>query len=208
MKNKISLLVIALSAGASIVFAGVNVQSRGSFSALGNTAITTIPASSGASIRDVTLSASVESNKTLTVYRPRYTTETAAAIANSTTATVYCPSASNTVSGFSPTTSDFLLVRTEGTQGYQLRQISSISSYNTTTKVQTYVLASAVTAADGDPVYVVDATDNVAIPLTTGSAVIPYRYMFTGFTGQPVTLSLAAGAGASSSISGTYDIEK
>lgn len=205
--NKATLILTALMSVASLSLADPEILSRGSFSASGDGAEVTIPATKGGAVRNIAFSATLQTNANLTVHRPKVSTEAAAAVAASTTVTVICAS-SNTVSGFTPTTSDFLLVRDTGSNGYQLRQISGISSYNSTTKVQTYVVASNVTCADESPVYVVDASNDVVIPLTTSSASIPYAWLFTGYASSPVTLKMVAGSGPATVISGTYDVER
>lgn len=209
MKNSIACLIAVALVAASSAIAGLEVTARGSFSASGEAAAVAIPARSGSSIRDVSLSAGgLVTNQNLTVSRPHVDTKAAAAVAASTTVTVYA-SSSNNIAGFTPTTSDFLLVRDTGSNGYQLRQLTAVNgAYTSATKVMSYTVDSAVTCASGSPVYVVDATNNMLIPLTTTSESIPYKWMFTGFRGMPVHLGVVTGSGAATVISGTYDVER
>ena len=67
MKKLISIS-LALVAVASMVFAQ---DLTGSFSATGDGASVAIPASSHGYIQDETLNLNVDTNKTLTIYRPR-----------------------------------------------------------------------------------------------------------------------------------------
>lgn len=208
IKSIVCLLAVTLVAAASSAIAGVDVVSRGSFSASGEAAATTIPARNGSLIRDVSLSAGgLATNQNLTVSRPHVDTTAAAAVAASTTVTVYANS-SNNIAGFTPTTSDFLLIRDTGSNGYQLRPIATVSTYVSATKIQTYTVTGAVTCAADSPVYVVDTSNTMLIPLTTTSESISYKWLFTGFNGQPVHLGVVAGSGVATVISGTYDVER
>lgn len=197
-------LVCLFMVGSAI--AGLSVINRGSFSGTGTGAAAievVIPAQNGI-IRNMATMMNCDTSATVTVYRPHIETE-AYALSTSTTVQVHTAS-SNTVNGFSPTTSDYLLVR-NGTSGYQLRKISSIGAWDSSNKATTYVLASSVTMAVDDPVYVADVTLNVSIPALAGVDQTDLRYTFTGYRKMPVLISVPASAG-DAVISGTYDVEQ
>lgn len=193
--------LISFAAATALSCGMVLADIQGSFSATGDAAGVGIAAQNGA-IECVQFVGLVATNKTLTIHRAQYDTEMAAA-ASSTTVTVYCAS-SNTVDGFTPTTSDFLIIETSS--GLLLRQISSVGTYNSTTKVQTYVMTASTTAADGDKVFVADATYALSVPLTTTR--LDVDNLFVGYKNKPVYLQLASGAGASSIITGSYRVKK
>jgi len=209
MKKMIKASLLVLLFGVSVSFAaGLVVLSRGSFSATGTGSAATsltIPAQKGKIIRNTTLSMSQATNANLSVYRPQRKTTASAASAASTTLKVYTGSVSNKVEGFTPTTSDYMLVNSP-TSGYQLEKISAIASFDGT-NVTTYTLANAVTCAANDVVYVCDADDIVTIAGLAASDQTEMHYMFVGYISNPVYLTIPATAGTTV-LSGTFDAEK
>ena len=208
MKKSIIMITLLIATVLSAV-AGMEVIDKASFSATGDAAGTAIDRVKGATISDVALCLSVDTNKTLTVYRGKYETELQAAVSASTTVVIFTPSGSNSLNGFTITTDDFLLVKDTGSNGWQLRQVSAIGAYTSTGGGYTsYTVAANVTAAVNSPVYIIDATDNVSIPASSSTDQTNLRYMFTGFGGMPVYVKLATGSGPNSIVSGTVDYVK
>jgi len=201
MKKSIVIMTLII-VSAIVAIAGMEISDKASFSATGDAAGTAIDKGVG-KIANVALCLSVDTNKTLTVYRAKYATKLQAAVSASTTVVIHTPGGSNSVNGFTLTTSDFLLVRDTGSNGWQLRQVSAIGAY--TAYYTSYTVAANVTAADDSPVYVVDATDNVSIPADASSDQTKLQYMFVGFGNMPVYLKLATGSGPNSIVSGTVD---
>lgn len=183
MKKRISIAVL-LAVCVACSFAG----DRFFFGSGDGTAATTVVVPKGAgtiSAQDVLLS--IETNQTVTVYRAKPITEMSAAASASTTIIIATDS-SNVVDGVTVGTSDFLVI------GDQFRDISAIAVTDGGL-ISTCTVTVAATAVAGQPVYVVDAGDNLSLGATTTWANGPIPFLFEGFNGCPAVISIPALAG-------------
>ena len=212
MKNRkrlvASLLTCLMIAGVALG-AGMVVTKWNSFSATGTPAAganTTIIGERGYIVNQ-TLHVDVETNVTLTAYRARDNSSAEAAVSATTNINLYTQG-SNSWSGFTPTAAaDYILV-SNADSGYQLSQIASIVSYTSASNFTTYTLGTAITAAKDDVVYIVDATDNVAIAIKSNNQYnVALPYMFTGKRDQPIYLDIPV-TGGNTILSGTYTIRQ
>ena len=197
--KKMSLISVMLVSALS-VFAGMEVVNVGSFSASGTSALTEkfIAPDNGVIMGDA-LYLSATTNTTLTISKPSLSTKMEAAEAADTSLSVYV-SSSNTLNGFTLTTDDSLIV------GGVKTKISTLGAYTAATHYQAITVATAVTAADNETIYVVDATDDLTFPVVT-SGQTALRNIFTGYRNMPVYLSLPA-AGGAMVMGGTYSVLK
>ena len=206
-KTALALLTMILVSG--IALAGYNVKLKASFSGTGTSAAAvgvTIPANDGYAISD-TMYISCETNANLTIYRPRYKS-TAFAAASAATSIVVHTDSSNTLDGFSLTTSDYILVRHTGTSGYQLAKTTQVGAWSAgTTNATTYGLDTSVTCSAEDPVYLIDVDDNLTFPCLASSDQTDLHSIFTGFRDMPLYLTIPVTAGVTV-LGGTYDVVK
>tara|TARA_B110000211_G_scaffold200883_1_gene232137 strand:+ start:207 stop:812 length:606 start_codon:yes stop_codon:yes gene_type:complete len=193
----LALLVCATS------FAGTELVERGSFAGSGESASAFIPLRQGSTIRDVSFSSSVQTNKSLTVYRPSIATKISKSNIN-TAVIVYAP---KTNSFEHIGVGDSVLMKTPA--GFIIvSAVTSNSGWYPNHLGVVLRIADNVTSTIGDELYIILGEDEFSIPLTTSSSSISYESMFIGFLNQPVFLEVDAGSGASTTISGTYDVEK
>lgn len=147
----------------------------------------------------------VSTNANITIFRAREDSKAAAAVSATTNIWVYTPQASNTINGFTPTTSDYLLVSHSGSSGYQMAQINEIKAWSNATHKTQYELLSTVTCAANDKVYFVDASDNLTVPGKASTDQTNLRNLWTSKRNQPVVLRVPTSAGTSV-ISGTFKV--
>lgn len=128
---------------------------------------------------------------TLVIYRAGYRTKASAAVSNSTSLVIVATS--GTVEGYTPTTSDYVLVFNSsgtGTKWY-LQSISDAGSGTGATK--TLTLGGAIYCSANDAVYIVSNSDGDIITLTTASESVRDLYdAFCSRRCKPVHLVLAA----------------
>jgi len=205
MNKKIIASVVVLAAIVICVIAAPQMKTFSTTGSPAAAASVTIPGERGYILNE-SMMVDVATNANMTIYRARDISSAEAAVSATTNINVYTQG-SNSWSGFTPTAAtDYILVR-NATSGYQLSQIKTIVSYNSTTNFTSYTLETALTAAADDPVYVVDATDNVTVPLKASSTVqMALRNIFTGKRDMPVNLNIPVTAG-NSVLSGTYTIQ-
>lgn len=195
MKKIIGFALIAIAATCAVSSAGVEVISEGTFFGSGTGADVVIQKQSG-TISDENLFLSIASDATITIHRPRVSTTAGAASAS--TAVTINTDTSNTVSGVTITTDDYLVI------AGQLRDITTLTPASATSTVVTIAASAAV--YEGQKVYIADQADIVQFAgLTTHADPIPY--VFTGFRDNPVAISVPSGAGATL-VSGRYSIKR
>lgn len=200
--KKTGFFLIALLTCATC-FGGTDVVERGSFAASGDGAKFTIPLRKGSSIIDVSLSANVETNQSLVVYRPRKISATTTGASPGTSVFVR-----STITELADVASgDFLLIRNASTDAYALVEVSGNSGW-TLERGYLFPITSSLTYSIGDITHIIYAEDTLSIPVTTTSPSIQYENLFTGFVSQLVHLEIDAGSGASTVFSGTYNVER
>ena len=193
----LALLVCATS------FAGIELVDRGSFAGSGEGSSAFIPSRNGELIYNTSLSASVETNKNLTVYRPSITTKIKVTNLN-TAVTVYAP---KTNAFASVGVGDSVLLKTSS-GSVVVSAVTSNSGWNAFHEAVVLRTADTLTTTMGDELYIIFGEDEFSIPLTTSSSSTLYENMFIGFFGHPVFLEVESGSGPATVFSGTYDVER
>jgi hypothetical protein len=137
---------------------------------------------------------------TLVFYRPRYETTAHAAVSATTTLVIHTD-ASGHIGGAVLTTSDYVLVSSTTSDGYQLSSISSVAAVSSSTV--SLGLGSSITCAILNPIYIIRAADICTV--VTGDETTRVEMAFNGIDMMPVhVLQTATG---NNKISVAYDIE-
>lgn len=196
--NKIASIVVMAVVLATSVFAGeLRMMEVDSFSGTRTDSAAAlnvyIPARDGV-IYNQSLCLDVSTNANVTIYRGKYSKEMAAAASSATNVWIHTTS-SNKVAGFTPTSSDYIIVNDSTGTGYQLSQIIEAKGYTNATRRTEYGLATAITAADGDDVYFVDATYNLTIPGKASTDQTNLKNLFTSYRDQPLCIQVPTTAG-------------
>jgi len=200
VKTIATILSVLLIGGCS-VFAGDKVMGYESFGKSGVSALTEVMLDAGNGyILGEALYVDSTTNTTLTISKPHKKTTMAAAESADTSLAIHV-SSSNVVSGFTLTTDDYLIV------GGVKTKISALGAYTAATRQQAVTAATAVTAADNDVIYVIDASNDITFPVTAAADQSNLRNIFSGYKNMPVYLSLPI-AGGTMVIGGTYSVRK
>lgn len=203
--KKLNVVLVALVLSISAAFAAPPVvQDEGMFSSSGTAPIQAVVPQGNGYAYNCTLSFTAVSNCTATFYRPHKSTKVATAANGAVLLSLATPGGSNTVDGYSPTIgTDMVIVKDSGTNGYLLRTLTTVSSYDATNTI--YDVSAALNCAAGSLAYLVDVPNNRIFPVVAATDQTDLGPKFVGLPNMPVLVNIP-GLGGVSTISGTYEI--